>query len=325
MSSLGDWKVSPAVQPKPENYRFDLERALTAVVGLRAIVPSDAFTAEVLGTERAGNGVLIRENGIVLTIGYLITEAESVWISLFDGRPVQGHALAYDHETGFGLVQALGPIDVPALPIGDSAATQVGDQVVVAGVGGRQRSVAARITAKQEFPGSWEYLLDEALFTSPAHPNWGGTALINSAGELIGIGSLQLQQERASGQVEHLNMMVPVDLLKPIFDDLTRFGRPSHPARPWLGVYATEIEGKIVIMRLANRGPGQRADLNPGDIILAVNGTEVSDLADLYRRIWSLGPAGVEVRLLIYRDGRTLEARLASVERSHFFKPPSLH
>jgi S1-C subfamily serine protease len=325
MSSLGDWKVSPAVQPKPENYRFDLDRALTSVVGLRAIVPSDAFTAEVLGTERAGNGVLIRDNGVVLTIGYLITEAESVWISLFDGRPVQGHALAYDHETGFGLVQALGPIDVPALPIGDSAAVQVGDQVVVAGVGGRQRSVAARITAKQEFPGSWEYLLDEALFTAPAHPNWGGTALINSAGELIGIGSLQLQQERASGQVEHLNMMVPIDLLKPIFDDLTRFGRPNRPARPWLGVYATEIEGKIVIMRLASRGPGQRADLNPGDIILAVNGTEVNDLADLYRRIWSLGSAGVEVRLLIYRDGRTFEARLASVERSRFFKPPSLH
>jgi S1-C subfamily serine protease len=325
MSSLGDWKVSPAVQPKAENYRFDLDRALTAVVGLRAIVPSDAFTAEVLGTERAGNGVLIRDSGIVLTIGYLITEAESVWISLFDGRPVQGHALAYDHETGFGLVQALGPIDVPALPIGDSAAVQVGDQVVVAGVGGRQRSVAARITAKQEFPGSWEYLLDEALFTSPAHPNWGGTALINGAGELIGIGSLQLQQERASGQVEHLNMMVPIDLLKPIFDDLTRFGRPNRAARPWLGVYATEIEGKIVIMRLASRGPGQGADLNPGDIIVAVNDTEVSDLADLYRRIWSLGPAGVEVRLSIYRDGRTFEARLDSVERSRFFKPPSLH
>jgi S1-C subfamily serine protease len=325
MSSLGDWKVSAAVQPKPENYRFDLERALTSAVGLRAIVPSDAFTAEVLGTERAGNGVVIRDDGIVLTIGYLITEAESVWISLFDGRPVQGHALAYDHETGFGLVQALGPIDVPALPIGESAATQVGDQVVVAGVGGRQRSVAARITAKQEFPGSWEYLLDEALFTSPAHPNWGGTALISSAGELIGIGSLQLQQERAGGQVEYLNMMVPIDLLKPIFDDLTRFGRPNRPARPWLGVYATEIENKIVIMRLASRGPGQRADLHPGDIILAVDGTEVNDLAALYRRIWSLGHAGVEVPLLIYRDGRTFSVRLASVERGRFFKPRSLH
>src|SRR5262249_21133629 len=149
-------------------------------------------------------------------------------------------------------------------------------------------------------------------------PNWGGTALISSAGELIGIGSLQLQQERAGGQVEHLNMMVPIDLLKPIFDDLTRFGRPNRPARPWLGVYATEIEDKIVIMRLASRGPGQRADLHPGDIILAVDGTEVNDLAALYRRIWSLGHAGVEVPLLIYRDGRTFSVRLASVERGRF-------
>jgi len=325
MSSLSDWKVSPAVQPKPENYRFDLDRALTSVVGLRALVPSDAFTAEVLGTERAGNGVLIRDDGVVLTIGYLITEAESVWISLFDGRPVQGHALAYDHETGFGIVQALGRIDVPSLPLGDSGAVQIGDPVVVAGVGGRQRSVAARVSAKQEFAGSWEYVLDEALFTAPNHPNWGGTALIGRSGELLGIGSLQLQQERATGQVEHLNMIVPIDILKPIFDDLMRFGRPNRPPRPWLGIYATEIERKIVIMRVANRGPGQRADLHPGDIILAVAGTEVNDLADLFRRIWSLGHAGVEVRLTIYRDGRTFEARLASVERGRFFKPPSLH
>jgi S1-C subfamily serine protease len=325
MSSLSDWKVSPAVQPKPEKYGFDLDRALSAVVGLRAIVPGDAFTAEVLGTERAGNGVLIREDGVVLTIGYLITEAESVWIRLVDGRPVQGHALAYDHETGLGLVQALGHIDLPPLRLGDAAAAQIGDAVVVGGVGGRQRSVAATISAKQEFAGSWEYVLDEALFTAPAHPNWGGTALIGSAGELIGIGSLQLQQQRATGEMEHLNMMVPTDLLKPIFDDLMKFGRPNRPARPWLGIYATEIDRKIVIMRVATGGPGQRAELRPGDVILAVAGTEVNDLADLFRRIWSLGHAGVEVRLLVYRDGSAFEAKLESIERSRLFKTPSLH
>jgi len=325
MSTVSDWKISPAVQPKPEDYSFDLDRTLTSVVGLRTIIPGDAFTAEVLGTERAGNGVLIRDDGVVLTIGYLITEAESVWISLFDGRPVQGHVLAYDHETGFGLVQALGRVDVPGLRLGKSTPTQIGDKVVVAGVGGRQRSVAARIIAKQEFAGSWEYVLDEAIFTAPAHPNWGGTALIGSAGELLGIGSLQLQQTRATGQTENLNMIVPIDLLEPILDDLLAFGRPNHPRRPWLGVYATEIEDKIVIMRVANRGPGQLADLRPGDIILAVAGTEVSDLADTFRRVWALGHAGVEVPLLLYRDGRTFEARLASVERGRFFKSPSLH
>jgi S1-C subfamily serine protease len=325
MSAVSDWKISPSVQPKPEDYSFDLERALTAVVGLRAIVPSDAFTAEVLGTERAGNGVLIRDDGVVLTIGYLITEADSVWISMFDGRPVQGHVLAYDHETGFGLVQALGRVDVPGLRLGKSGPAQVGDKVVVAGVGGRQRSVAARIIARQEFAGSWEYVIDEAIFTAPAHPNWGGAALIGSTGELLGIGSLQLQQTRATGQTEHLNMIVPIDLIEPILGDLLAFGRPNHPARPWLGVYATEIEDKIVIMRVATRGPGQIADLHPGDIILAVAGTEVNDLADTFRRVWALGPAGVEVPLLMYRDGRTFEARLTSVARSRFFKTPSLH
>lgn len=325
MSSVGDWKISPAVQPRPEDYSFDLEATLTSVVGLRAIVPGDAFTAEVLGTERAGNGVLIREDGVVLTIGYLVTEAESVWISLFDGRPIQGHVVAYDHETGFGLVQALGRVDLPALRRGKTESAQIGDKVVVAGVGGRQRSVAARIIAKQEFAGSWEYVLEEAIFTAPAHPNWGGTALIGSTGELLGIGSLQLQQTRATGQIEHLNMIVPIDLLEPILGDLLAFGRPNRAARPWLGVYATEIEDKIVIMRVANRGPGQIADLRPGDIILAVAGTEVNDLADTFRRVWALGHAGVEVPLLIYRDGRTFEARVTSVPRGRFFKTPSLH
>jgi S1-C subfamily serine protease len=325
MSSVSDWKVSPTVQPKPEDYAFDLDQTLASVVGLRAIIPGDAFTAEVLGTERAGNGVLIRDDGVVLTIGYLITEAQSVWITLFDGRPVPGHVLAYDHETGFGLVQALARIEVPGLRLGRSAGTQIGDKVVLAGVGGRQRSVGARIIAKQEFAGSWEYVLDEAIFTAPAHPNWGGTALISSTGEVLGIGSLQLQQTRATGQVEHLNMVVPIDLLEPILGDLLAYGRPNHPPRPWLGIYATEIEDKIVIMRVASRGPGQIADLRPGDIILAVAGTEVRDLADTFRRVWALGHAGVEVPLLVYRDGRTFEARLKSVPRSQFFKTPSLH
>jgi len=169
MPSLSDWKVPTAAQPRPEDYGYDLEQAFNAVVGLRAIIPSDAYTAETLGTERAGNGVFIRGNGLVLTIGYLITEAETIWLNLADGRSVPGHVLGYDQETGFGLVQALAKLDMPALEIGNSAAAAVGERVVVAGAGGRQRSVAARIVAKQEFAGYWEYVLDEAIFTAPAH------------------------------------------------------------------------------------------------------------------------------------------------------------
>src|SRR5712691_1259966 len=325
MASLSDWKVSPAEQPKPGDYAYDLEQALSAVVGLHTIVPADAFTAETLGTERAGNGVLIRGDGLILTIGYLITEAQTVWITLIDGRAVQGHVLAYDQATGFGLVQALARLDLPALSFGDSSAADVGDPVVVAGAGGRQRSVAARIIAKQEFAGYWEYVLDEALFTAPAHPNWGGTAMIGRAGDLLGIGSLQVQQARAGGVMEPINMIVPIDLIKPLLDDLLTLGRPNRPPRPWLGLYATEIEDKVVVAGLAGRGPARRADLRTGDIVLAVGGTHVSDLAALFRRVWSLGNAGVEVPVTVYRDGRTLEVRVTSSDRSRFLKGPSLH
>jgi S1-C subfamily serine protease len=325
MASPGEQRVPAAAQPKPENYRFDLDRALSAAVGVRASIPDDAFTAETLGTERAGNGVLIGEKGLVLTIGYLIVEAETVWLQLGDSRVVPGHVLGYDQETGFGLVQALASVNLPALGLGDSAAVDIGERAIVAGVGGRPHAVAARIVAKQEFAGYWEYFLDEALFTAPAHPTWGGAALIGPAGDLIGIGSLQLQREGESGKVEDLNMIVPINLLKPILTDLQTLGRPNRPPRPWLGLYATEVEDKVVVAGLAGSGPAQQAKLKTGDIVLGVAGAEVADLGDLYRRVWSLGEAGVEVPLLIYRDGRALEVRVASADRSRFLKGPSVH
>ena len=324
MSALGDWKIPPAAQPRPQDYGYDLDSALTAVVGLRAIISPDGFTAETLGTERAGNGVLIGD-GVVLTIGYLITEAESVWLHFNDGRAVEGHVLGYDYESGFGLVQPLARLDLPALRLGNSGAAQLGERVVVGGAGGRRRSVAARIVGKQEFAGYWEYVLDEAIYTAPAHPNWGGTAAIAASGDLIGIGSLQLEQAREKGANEHLNMVVPIDLLKPILDDMLKFGRPTRPIRPWLGLYATEVEGKIVIMGLATKGPAQRAELRTGDVVLAIAGKETNSLAGFYRRLWSLGNAGVEVPLTIYRDGRTFESRLESADRARFLKGPKLH
>ena len=227
MPSLTEWKVPPAYQPRAGDYSFDLDRVLASVVGLHSIIPADAFSAETLGTERAGNGVVI-DDGLVLTIGYLITEAEAVWLHLGDGRVVEGHALGFDSVSGFGLVQALGRIDLDPLPLGSSGAAEVGDRVVVGGAGGRTRSVACQIAAKQEFAGYWEYLLDEAIFTYPAHPNWGGTGLISNRGELIGIGSLQLERER-EGKAEHVNMIVPIDLLKPVLDDLAQV-RPRQQA-----------------------------------------------------------------------------------------------
>ncbi|HET9717998.1 MAG TPA: S1C family serine protease [Pseudolabrys sp.] len=323
MASLIEWKVPQAVQPRPEDYTYDLDRALASVVGLHSIIPPDAFTAETLGVERAGNGVLI-EDGLVLTIGYLITEADSVWLHLGDGRVVQGHALGFDQETGFGLVQALGRIEIQPLAFGSSKSAEVGERVVVGGAGGRTRSLAGRIAAKQEFAGYWEYVLDEAIFTFPAHPNWGGTALIAADGGLIGIGSLQLERAR-EGKNEHLNMIVPIDLLKPILDDLRKFGRANRPVRPWLGLYSTEIEDKIVTVGVAPKGPAARAEIKVGDVVLAVKGERVSSLAGFYRKIWALGNAGVEVPLTLYREGVTFDVRVNSSDRARFLKAPRLH
>jgi S1-C subfamily serine protease len=324
MSPASDWKVPPAVEPKPEDYSYDLDRALASVVGIRSVVPADAFSAETLGTERAGNGVIIREGGVVLTIGYLITEAESVWLTFSDGRAVPGHVLGYDQETGFGLVQALARIDLPALSLGQSSTVVVGERVVVGGAGGRHHSVAAQIAARQEFAGYWEYVLDEAIFTAPAHPNWGGTALIGPQGELLGIGSLQLEQPSDKGN-QHLNMIVPIDLLKPILDDLLTLGMRNRPPRPWLGLYATEVNDRVVVVGLSSRGPAKKADLRTGDVVLAVGGSEVSDLAGLFRRIWSLGNAGVQVPLTVFRDGRTFDLKVPSADRRKFLKTPRLH
>lgn len=325
MPSVSDWKIPPAAQPKAGDYGYDLEHAFAAMVGLRSIIPPDAFTAETLGTERAGHGVFIRDNGLVLTIGYLITEAETIWLTLADGRSVPGHVLGYDQETGFGLVQALAKLDVPALEFGQSSGASIGERVVVAGAGGRARSVAARIVAKQEFAGYWEYVLDEAFFTAPAHPNWGGTALIGPEGDLLGIGSLQLQHVVDKDKPQNINMIVPIDLLKPIYEDLLKTGRRSGPPRPWLGLYATEVENRLVVVGLADRGPAKKADLRNGDIVLSVAGKEVRDLAGLFRRIWAQGQAGVEVPLTIYRDGSTIDVRIKSSERNRFLKGPSLH
>jgi S1-C subfamily serine protease len=314
-----------AVQPKPDDYDYELDQALASVVGVKSLVPADAYTAETLGTERAGNGVLIRSDGLVLTIGYLITEAETVWISHSGGHAVPGHVLGYDQETGFGLLQALARLDLPALDLGSSAETEVGASVVVAGAGGRQRSVAAHVISKQEFAGYWEYVLDEAMFTAPAHPNWGGTAVIGPEGDLVGVGSLQIQQAAQQRKLEDVNMVVPIDLLKPILNDLLTIGRANRPTRPWLGVYATEVGSNIAILGLASRGPAQKADLRAGDVVLAVAGGQVTSLADLFRRIWALGQAGVDVPLRINREGRVFDVTVRSSDRRRFLKGPVLH
>ena len=233
---------------------------------------------------------------------------------------------ATTRRSGFGLVQALAKIEMPALmPSVDPAMFRSASGWCVAGAGGRHHSVAARIVAKQEFAGYWEYVLDEAIFTAPSHPNWGGTALIGPAGDLLGIGSLQLQQAVEKGQAQNINMMVPIDLLQPIFDDLTKYGRRNAPARPWLGLFATEVENRLVVVGLADRGPAKRADLRTGDICSAVAGSEVRDLAELLPRRLGARQGRRRSADHDFRDGHTMQLRVKSGERDRFLKGPSLH
>jgi S1-C subfamily serine protease len=324
MARVQENKVPPALQPRAEDYGFDLDRALGAVVGLHAIIPPDAFTAETLGVERAGNGVVI-DDGLVLTIGYLITEAETVWIHRGDGRAVEGHVLAFDFETGFGLVQALGRLGLPALALGSSAAARVGARTVTGGAGGRADSLASSVVAREPFAGYWEYALDDAIFAAPAHPNWGGAGLIDERGELIGIGSLQLESTTQGGVTRHVNMMVPTDLLKPVLPDLTRYGRVNTPARPWLGLYATEIDGAVIIAGIVAKGPAAKAQLKTGDTILAVAGEKVTTLLAFYRRLWALGSAGVDVPLTLLSRDVTFDVTIKSSDRARMLRAPSLH
>jgi S1-C subfamily serine protease len=323
MPSLIGQKVPSSVRPRPEDYRFDVERKLGSVVGIHSIIPGDAYSAATLGAERAGNGVVI-DRGLVLTIGYLVTEAATVWLHLDNGQIVQGDVLGIDTDTGFALVQALGTLDVEPFELGDSDAAEVGDAVVIGGVGGISRSVGGRIVTKEAFEGYWEYALREAIFTAPSHPNWGGAGLIAESGELIAIGSLQLERS-SGGKSEHCNMFVPINLLKPALNDLRKFGRVNRPARPWLGLFATEVDDRVVVAGTNPRGPASRAELREGDIILAIDGTRVKTRRDLFWTLWSLGAAGIDVTLTLHREGDTFDVTLKTIDRRSLQKAPKLH
>ena len=320
-----EWEIPEKLRPKASDYAFDLERTLNAVVSLHSFVPEDAFTAHTLGTERGGSGVVIRESGLIVTIGYLVTEAETLWINTNDGRAIAGHALAFDQATGFGLVQALGQLDLPALEIGESGRLAAGDQCILAAGGGRDHAVVNRIAGRDEFAGYWEYALDDALFTAPAHPFWGGTGLIGQDGKLLGTGSLIVQQGGNRSQRRDMNMVVPIDLLTPILPDLLSYGRVNRPPRPWLGMYAAESGDAILVGGVADGAPADLAGLEAGDRILAVGDTEIDDLGDLWRRIWACGEAGVEVPMRLVRDDRPFDVLVRSADRTAFLKSPKMH
>ncbi len=318
------WAFRESLQPKADETQFDLDRAYDSMVLIRAEVPADGYTAANLGTERGGYGVVIREDGLILTIGYLVTEATQIWLTTNRGAVVGGYPLAYDRTTGFALIQPLGKLDAPPLRRGSVADVNVGDAAFVLGHGGRAHALKTRLISKSEFAGPWEYLLDEALFASPAHPQWGGTALLDAQGDLIGIGSLLVQQV-VDGEEAHVNMFVPIDLLAPILDGMLQTGRSPHPPCPWLGMRTQDADDKLVVARVATGGPAERAGVKMGDVVIGVGADRARSLGELLRAIRQLGPAGVEVPLMLARGGEVLRIVVKSADRDDFLKKPNLH
>ena len=319
------WSMRLGSHPQRDDVSFDLESVLSSVVSLRANIPDDAFTAPILGTEREGQGVVIDNSGTVLTIGYLVTEAEEIWLIGNNNMALPAHVLAYDQETGLGLVQALGTLGLPAAEIGESFPVAVGEPVIVAGQGGAKEAVNAQVVSVREFAGSWEYLLEDAIFTIPAHSKWSGAGVFNRLGQLIGIGSLYIQQAIPGEEQIDGNMIVPIDILKPVFDDLVTLGRPSTPPRPWLGMTTAESDDRLVVAGLAKRGPAMRAGIDLGDMVVGVAGEPVTGLSTMFRKIWALGSAGVAVPLTLERDGRTLSITVDSGARSDYLKKPNVN
>jgi S1-C subfamily serine protease len=295
--------------------------ALPAVVGLRATIPKDRRSAQTLGTEREGHGALIDDRGLVVTIGYLITEANTVTITDIDGRQLPAYIVGYDYESGFGLVRTERPIRLRPMSFGNSDMLELRSEAYVAGRGGEKATLKVKVAGRREFAGYWEYLLDNAIFTVPAYPVWGGSALIGQDGTLLGIGSLFVEEALGPGAPAFPgNMYVPINRLKPIFDELLTNGRIATPPRPWLGLYTVEHMGQLWLGGIADGGPADRAGLQRGDILQALNGEVLDDVADFYRKLWASGPPGTTVTLRMERDNDSFEVRVRTGDRARYHK-----
>ena len=309
-------------QPQEDANKVDAEKLFGAIVKVSTRSVPGARSAASLGEEREGSGVVIGDNGLVLTIGYLIVEADEVKITDAKGRTYPAQVVGYDHASGFGLIRTAVPLDAKPIALGDSGKTEERDPVLIASAGG-PGAAFAWIVSKRQFTGNWEYKLDYALYTSPPTTNWSGAALIDRDGKLLGIGSLIVREATTEDPKMPGNVFVPIDLLKPILQDLVRDGRRAGPARPWLGVSADEIQGHLLVTRVSPDGPADRAGVNVGDIIVSVGSEPVATQAQFYERVWDRRRAGDEVPLRVLQGADVKEIRIRSIDRVEYFRPRS--
>jgi S1-C subfamily serine protease len=297
------------------------EELLKAVVKIRAVIPDNAVTAPMLGTEREGNGILIDSDGYILTIGYLVLEADNIEVTDSEDQVIEAKFIGYDYDTGFGLIKADKLLNVAPLKLGSSSDLKQGDPALVAGHKGSDDVVGVRIVSRGEFVGYWEYLLENAIYTSPPYQNYGGAALIGPDGSLLGVGSIFTQVAFAGYGAIPANMFVPIDLLHPILNDLKTYGKSRQSSKPWLGVHTEESHGRVFVTRLMPGGPGEKSKLRTGDLILKVNQQPVKGQADFYRKTWALGSAGVKVPISILRATEIKEITIDSIDRNRLLTP----
>jgi S1-C subfamily serine protease len=299
--------------------RDDAAETLSAVVRVRAKILPNARSTATLGQQREGSGALVRE-GYVLTIGYLVIEAEAIEVSGADGKSVPATLAGYDHASGFGLLKLLAPLAGKPLPLGDSGALAVRQPALAASYGGGDNLRVVNVVSRRPFSGSWEYLLDSAIYTYPPVMNWSGASLISAKGELLGLGSLIVADAVGVETQAPGNMFVPTDLLKPILDDLIARGRAGGPVRPWLGINTEEVRGRLFVTRVSPDGPADKAGLKSGDVVVGVGSEDVASLADFYRKVWARGTAGVDVPLRILQDTQVREVTVRSIDRVEYFR-----
>jgi S1-C subfamily serine protease len=309
--------LSPSVAPAQS---ASVEEVVSAVVRINTHITPDGRTVQGLGREREGSGILIDADGLVLTIGYLMVEAYAAEVVDNSGRTVPANVVGYDHETGFGLLRTIEPLKLKPISLGKSAEIREGDPVLIASFGGVAMVGGAYVVAKREFAGSWEYLLDEALFTAPPHPAWSGAALINRDGKLVGVGSLIVGDAARGSENVPGNMFVPIDRLAPILGDLISAGRPAGAGRPWLGLNAEELRGRLFVSRVTPGGPAEKAGIKGGDVIVGVNGEQPKSLADFYRKVWSQGPAGAIVGVDVLQGSEMRRLEVKSINRLDHLK-----
>ena len=312
--------IATIILISPGYAQKDGEQLLKAIVKVKSTIPNEARTAGILGTAREGNGVLIDADGHILTIGYLILEADDIEVVDQAGQTLPAKYIGYDHKTGFGLIQADKILNVDPIQLGQSSDLKTGDPVLAIGHGGVDSVQGVRVVSRGEFTGYWEYLLENAIYTTPPYANYGGAALVGRDGNLLGIGSIFTRKSIADLGEVPCNMFVPIDLLQPILTRLMTTGSSGEPRQPWLGVQIEEVHGRLFVQRVTSGGPAEKAGLGSGDIILKVNKEAVQGLADFYRKVWAIGEAGVEVSVEVLQGIEVRDLIVQSEDRYRYFR-----